>query len=61
MIDGVKDEQVAHRLRRSSMGHSEVAARWPTITICTSVGSAINDMIAMWIKLRCVDGGELEG
>ena len=55
------DEQVAHRLRRSSMGYSEVTVRWPMITICTSIGSAISDMIAAWIKLWCVDSGEPEG
>jgi hypothetical protein len=28
------------------MGRSEVLARWPTITICTSVGSTVSNMIA---------------
>jgi hypothetical protein len=26
------------------MGHSEVAARWPVISICTSIGSIVNDV-----------------
>ena len=43
------------------MGCIEVTARWPFITICTLVGSAINNMIATWIELRCVDDGEPEG
>ena len=43
------------------MGCSEVIVRWPTITICTSIGSAVSDMIATWIELRRVDGGEPEG
>jgi hypothetical protein len=43
------------------MDRSEVAARWPVITICTSIGSAVNDMIATWIELWCVDGGEPKG
>jgi hypothetical protein len=55
------DEQVTHRLWRSSMGCSEVIARWPVIIICTLVGSAVSDMIAMWIKLRHVDGDEPKG
>ena len=40
------DEQVAYRLQRSSMGRSEVTVRWLVITICTSVGSTVSDMIA---------------
>ena len=55
------DEQVTYRLWRSSMGRSKVAARWLVITICTSVGSAISDMITAWIELWRVDDGEPEG
>ena len=29
-----------------SMGRFEITARWPAIIICTSVGSAVKDMIA---------------
>ena len=43
------------------MGHFKVIARWPAITICTLVGSAVSDMIAAWIKLQRVDGDEPKG
>ena len=43
------------------MGRSEVTARWPAITICTLVGSAISDKIVTWIEPWHVDGGEPEG
>ena len=43
------------------MGCSEVAARWPMITICASIGSTISDMIAAKIELRRVDGDEPKG
>jgi len=58
------DEQVTRRLRRSSMGRSEVTARWPTIIICTSVGSTVSDTIATWTELieeevgEAADGGQ---
>jgi hypothetical protein len=55
------DEQYARRLWRLSMGRSEVVARWQAITICTSIGSTVSDMIAAWIELRWVDDDELEG
>ena len=42
------------------MGRSKVTTRWSAITICILVGNAISDMIATWIELRCVDGGETE-
>ena len=38
------DEQVTYRLWRSSMGYSEVVARWPMISMARSVGSAISNM-----------------
>jgi len=53
--------EVARRLWRSSMGRSEFTTRWPTITIYTLVGSIISNMIAVWIELRHVGGGEPEG
>jgi hypothetical protein len=34
---------VSCRLRRSSMAHSEVAARWPTMSMFTFVGSTTSD------------------
>jgi len=43
------------------MGRSKVIAWWPVITICSSVGSAVSDMIVAWIELRHVDGGEPKG
>ena len=43
------------------MGRSKVIARWLAITICTSVGSIISDMIATWIELWRVHSGESEG
>ena len=36
------DEQVTHRLRRSSMGHSEVTARWVAMSMASSLGSTSN-------------------
>jgi hypothetical protein len=39
------DEQEDHRLWRSSTGRSEVTTRWLAISICTSIGSIISDMI----------------
>jgi fatty acid/phospholipid biosynthesis enzyme len=55
------DEQVARMLQRSSMGRSEVAVRRTAISICTSVGSTVSDMIAAWMELQHVDGGKPEG
>ena len=43
------------------MGRSEVTVRWPMITICTSIGSTISDMITVWNELQRVDNGEPEG
>jgi len=52
------DEQVAHRLQRSSMGRSKVTARWPTIVICTLVGSTISDVgCRLPAMIADVDGG----
>ena len=31
------------------------------ITICTSIGSTISDMITVWNELQRVDNGEPEG
>ena len=52
------DEHIARRLWRSSMDRSEVAAWWPAISICTSIGSAVSDVgCHLATRIVGVDGG----
>jgi hypothetical protein len=52
------DEHVTLRLRKSSMGRSEVASMWPAISICTSTGSAVKDVgCHLAAMIVSVDGG----
>jgi hypothetical protein len=52
------DEHVTRRLRRSSMGQSEVVVRWLVISICTSIGSTISDVgFCLAAMIASVDGG----
>ena len=56
------DEHIARRLQRSSMGRSELAARWPAISICTSTGSAISGMgYCLAAMIAGEDGGTTSG
>jgi len=51
------DEQVTHRLRRSSMGHSKVVVRWPVISMASSLGSTNNGDVGCHFiaMIACVD------
>jgi hypothetical protein len=52
------DEHVAHRLRMSSMGRSEVTTRWQAISISTPAGSTVSDVgCHLTAIIADVDGG----
>ena len=56
------NEQVAHRLWRSFMGHAEVVARWPAISMASSIGSTSDSNMGCCLAaLRAVDGAMMCG